>query len=339
MEDFNQPERNELLQYALKAKFDPLKVNPYVRFLSRYNVDSKEHHVPWRMLYDYSLICVLSGELWFIYGKEEVCVQAGEAHLMPPGVNHKEKIKKGERCKYYVVHFDFFYDENRTDIDMEQVYLSQCVAGVYAVKPDKALLESAKNESDFLKKPLKIRPREFDEVVMRLKRMEAVLERNRFRTAQLADSLILKGNMLEILAFLLKDEEEKTVEHYPCVDRFLSHVRHHFAEEIDISALSSDYGFTPNYFREIFKKITGITPFEYLQRIRIFRAQKLLREGAMSVQEVAFAVGFQDPFYFSKVFKKRTGFTPSQFAAKNDSDEYLIRQESDFEYYRKSFDL
>ena len=146
--------------------------------------------------------------------------------------------------------------------------------------------------------------------------MESLTARNRYRTAQHSDTLSLKGDMLEILAYLWEDDADKNDDYYQCVDNFIRYVRNHFAEEIDIAALSAKYGFTPNYFRSVFKKIAGITPFEYLQRLRLARAQELLQERRFSVQQVAFQVGFNDPFYFSKAFKKRTGTTPQEIRGK-----------------------
>lgn len=190
----------------------------------------------------------------------------------------------------------------------------RCVPGVDEVTPDRGLLAAGREEVGLMKGPFKTRPREFDKLAECLKRMESLTARNRYRTAQHSDTLSLKGDMLEILAYLWEDDADKNDDYYQCVDNFIRYVRNHFAEEIDIAALSAKYGFTPNYFRSVFKKITGITPFEYLQRLRLSRAQELLQERRFSVQQVAFQVGFNDPFYFSKAFKKRTGTTPKKYA-------------------------
>lgn len=197
---------------------------------------------------------------------------------------------------------------------LRSVYLSRCVSGVDEVTPDRGLLAAGREEVGLMKGPFKTRPREFDKLAECLKRMESLTARNRYRTAQHSDTLSLKGDMLEILAYLWEDDADKNDDYYQCVDNFIRYVRNHFAEEIDIAALSAKYGFTPNYFRSVFKKITGITPFEYLQRLRLARAQELLQERRFSVQQVAFQVGFNDPFYFSKAFKKRTGTTPKKYA-------------------------
>lgn len=303
-----------MLKDVFTKPFDLMKINPYVRFVMMYNIAADEHHVPRRMLYDYGLICVLQGAIWFRYGGEEVCVKEGEIHLMPPMITHREIIKQGDRCKYYVVHFDMIYDPARADIDVNSVYLTRCVPGVDEVTPDRGLLAAGREEVGLMKGPFKTRPREFDKLAECLKRMESLTARNRYRTAQHSDTLSLKGDMLEILAYLWEDDADKNDDYYQCVDNFIRYVRNHFAEEIDIAALSAKYGFTPNYFRSVFKKITGITPFVYLQRLRLARAQELLQERRFSVQQVAFQVGFNDPFYFSKAFKKRTGTTPKKYA-------------------------
>ena len=250
-----------MLKDVFTKPFDLMKINPYVRFVMMYNIAADEHHVPRRMLYDYGLICVLQGAIWFRYGGEEVCVKEGEIHLMPPMITHREIIKQGDRCKYYVVHFDMIYDPARADIDVNSVYLSRCVPGVDEVTPDRGLLAAGREEVGLMKGPFKTRPREFDKLAECLKRMESLTARNRYRTAQHSDTLSLKGDMLEILAYLWEDDADKNDDYYQCVDNFIRYVRNHFAEEIDIAALSAKYGFTPNYFRSVFKKITGITPF------------------------------------------------------------------------------
>lgn len=65
-----------------------------------------------------------------------------------------------------------------------------------------------------------------------------------------------------------------------------------------------------------YKKVrgtTGYTPNEYIRVIRLRKAAELLKEGEKNVSEVAYAVGFNNPYYFSKCFKEQFGMPPSQY--------------------------
>lgn len=65
-----------------------------------------------------------------------------------------------------------------------------------------------------------------------------------------------------------------------------------------------------------YKKVrgtTGYTPNGYIRVIRLRKAAELLKEGEKNVSEVAYAVGFDNPYYFSKCFKEQFGMPPSQY--------------------------
>lgn len=61
--------------------------------------------------------------------------------------------------------------------------------------------------------------------------------------------------------------------------------------------------------------ITGKTPIEFIRLIRLKRAAQLLQKSGMSVSEIAYEVGFNNPKNFAKAFKEEFGITPSQYAA------------------------
>jgi signal transduction histidine kinase/DNA-binding LacI/PurR family transcriptional regulator/AraC-like DNA-binding protein len=68
-----------------------------------------------------------------------------------------------------------------------------------------------------------------------------------------------------------------------------------------------------DYLSRIFHRELGLSPWEYLNRYRIRRAEELLRVTSESVKAIARTVGFRDQAYFSRVFRKVTGRSPQEF--------------------------
>lgn len=101
-------------------------------------------------------------------------------------------------------------------------------------------------------------------------------------------------------------------------DKFLKHLR----EILDKNLLDTDFNVTklareigmsrPVLFRKI-KMLTGLSVIDLIRSVRLKKAEMLLKQRKMSISEVAFAVGFNDPRYFSKSFKEQYGKSPSQF--------------------------
>lgn len=65
--------------------------------------------------------------------------------------------------------------------------------------------------------------------------------------------------------------------------------------------------------------LTGSTPSEFIRQIRLQHAEQLLISGQLSVGEVAYRVGFNNPRYFSKYFSEMYGMPPSQYVKKNEN--------------------
>lgn len=67
-----------------------------------------------------------------------------------------------------------------------------------------------------------------------------------------------------------------------------------------------------NFFKKV-KGITGHSPNEYMRIVRLKKAAEMLAEGNLNVSEIAYRVGFDDPFYFSKCFKAQFGKAPTKY--------------------------
>jgi AraC-like DNA-binding protein len=86
----------------------------------------------------------------------------------------------------------------------------------------------------------------------------------------------------------------------------------HFAEPIDVEAISGEACFSKFHFIREFRTIYGRTPREHLSSCRVERAKELLAEGAQ-VLDACLAVGFNSLSSFSRSFKRATGSTPASF--------------------------
>lgn len=98
------------------------------------------------------------------------------------------------------------------------------------------------------------------------------------------------------------------------VARLLARIQSSYAEKLSLSDLSEEYGVSATHLNTQFKKETGCTFNDFLNRFRIQRAAELLQSGRLKVYEAAEAVGFADYKYFTQVFKKYTGCPPGYFS-------------------------
>lgn len=90
-------------------------------------------------------------------------------------------------------------------------------------------------------------------------------------------------------------------------------------ENLRIEDLAEAVGLGRTVFYGKIKSLLGVSPSDFLRRIRMQRAEQLISETSLTFSEIAFSVGFSDPKYFTKCFKKDTGLTPSEYRKKNQS--------------------
>jgi two-component system response regulator YesN len=83
--------------------------------------------------------------------------------------------------------------------------------------------------------------------------------------------------------------------------------------EINLTTIAESVHVSPGYFSQLFKQVTGETCIEYLTKIRIDSAKKLLKETALKTYEIADQIGFKDSQYFSTCFKKLIGVSPTDY--------------------------
>ena len=97
------------------------------------------------------------------------------------------------------------------------------------------------------------------------------------------------------------------------IKKATEYIAAHFAEEITLADVANEIHLNASYLSTLFKQVTGVSFKEYLNKIRIEEAQRLLLNTDYPIMHIAISCGFSDQSYFTKVFKKHTGLTPKQY--------------------------
>ncbi len=83
-----------------------------------------------------------------------------------------------------------------------------------------------------------------------------------------------------------------------------------------VSAMAERSGLTPRTFARRFQAATGQRPIDYVHALRVERARQLLETGSDAVDDIGYAVGYEDPTFFRRLFRRTTGLTPAAYRRK-----------------------
>lgn len=103
------------------------------------------------------------------------------------------------------------------------------------------------------------------------------------------------------------------------MDAAVKFLQKHYVEPIGIAEMVRHLGLSRTRIFELFKSATGMTPNDYLLRLRVDKAKELLETNNLSITTIAFDTGFSSSQYFGSVFRKYTGKTPREYRQATDS--------------------
>jgi len=93
----------------------------------------------------------------------------------------------------------------------------------------------------------------------------------------------------------------------------MQYIREHINEPLNREMLAAVAGFSVPHFHRVFTAHVGESAASYVRRLRMERAGRKLRMGAVDITEVALSAGYDTHAAFSKAFKQQFGFPPSEF--------------------------
>jgi len=255
---------------------------------------SRALQMDWYRHEDLEVICCLRGRMVYEFGGHaKVVLKAGFGLVIPSGVRHR--LSSGIDAPSRRVSFRLRKSPVRT--------------GKIRVFSEDELSELRTRLSAHAYLPFALAP----EALSSASRLGHYLHRSRKALSALERCDV---RMTLCSLFVTCTEGKRRAEKKPTVQMMseaVTWLETNYGKRISLNELINHMGYGRSRFFELFKAHTGLSPNDYLIRLRIAKAQALLKVGT-SVRATASAVGFADPGFFSKTFRRQIGQPPSDFS-------------------------
>ncbi|MFC5701627.1 helix-turn-helix domain-containing protein [Cohnella faecalis] len=301
-------------------KIDYRAMSPYVRYVHEVELPAGSRF-PERYIYDYEFIYVLKGSGTIRIEDRSYSMRGGDLLHIRPHLANEMVVGEEAPMVCSAVHFDYVFLGEGMDFSPYSVYLGRKGEGTESGEESwlghRPTVELAEIEIPEKMQPSSVQP--FFEIFREL--------RLHFEDPRTDSRLWLKACMLKLIGLIHRELMTKEGvrighSHADLVLEAISYMEESYPEPIGVGLLAKRAALTPKYFGTIFRQATGQSVAEYLLRLRMEEAKRLLRQRRFTVQEVGEKVGIGDLYYFSKLFKRVEGISPKKYV---DSVSWLER--------------
>ena len=129
--------------------------------------------------------------------------------------------------------------------------------------------------------------------------------------------ILIRKVLYDLLAKITKEQQRAYI---PSRQELLIHpgvdaIHHNFTRnDLSVSYLANLCGISEVYFRRLFVDKFSLTPKEYIIKLKLEHAKRLLESSQFTVSEIALMCGYTEPCHFSREFKKRFDLSPAEYA-------------------------
>ncbi|WP_304290017.1 GyrI-like domain-containing protein [Capnocytophaga leadbetteri] len=109
------------------------------------------------------------------------------------------------------------------------------------------------------------------------------------------------------------------------INKVVAYINNHLDETLDLKTLANEAALSDFHFHRIFKALKGEAIGGYITRLRLEATARLLLYTALTIEEIAFNIGYETPASLSKAFKKQYGISPTEY--RTNKDTYIMKKE------------
>ena len=254
--------------------------------------------IPWHWHDVFEINYVVEGGFSWRTPDRVYTVMKGEIGFINLGILHTCTAAEGGVCKYYTLLFDMHFLTGLYNSIFEEKY-------VHPISRSEAL-------------PFwRVRPDNYS----RLKMIETVLEIVELcRDEPFCYEFDVRSRLGTFWKYLLKDTEEARSHDMPKnaadtarIKQMMHFTDEHFAEKLTLADIAASADVSTRECTRSFRKNLGMSPTDYLTRIRLRQACGQLLDTGKSILEISEDCGFSSPSYFGKIFRETIGCTPKDY--------------------------
>ncbi len=267
------------------------------------NVGKAEHHGDWNFQNVSSpftrIYLVTKGTAEVMFGSKTYSLTPGNLYIIPAFTQHTN-ICKGYFEHYYVhIYANGVSSQNIIDNLVFPFEISGC-------EFDEMLFRSLceHNSAMALKNP---NPKIYDN-------KNSLIECVRLnRERPLFDRMESKGVIYQLMSRFVREARPKYQTTNKYIRMALEYIDNNMSKPISVEELSGAACFSVDHFIKLFKQEVGSTPMHFIIEKKMMHAQLILATENISVKEISYVLGYEDPSYFSRLFRKRVGCSPQKY--------------------------
>jgi AraC-like DNA-binding protein len=263
------------------GKIDAIKVNsdenPYL------SDDIQQKFLQPRKLTSYFIIFIESGSITYHLDLQEITITDGELLFAMPNQVFIPP-RKADNLKY----FKILFDENTLALLPQQFPFLVNPLNTQTIIFDDSAKQRVRKSFEILNQILYIDKQQTDTEIILAYLNSLLVELNSAYFKNKEPIHILNSNLSKFIEFKLAVET-------------------HLTEQPSINSIAEKLALSTNSLYRIVKEYSGVSPKDFLTNRLMIEAQRKLHYSKLSVKELAYELGFNDPDYFSRLFKKCTG--------------------------------
>lgn len=253
--------------------------------------------LPYHWHEEFEILYMRKGTANFHIDDEIIELKEGHATFINGGRLHSGIAEKGQSCSYDAIVF-----EPET---LAGIY-DRCIEYLNDIKMNKIIIESVFTGKNLWEQEL-------------LKNIKEISDC--FSTNSYGYHLAIKGRLLLLFSIILANGaytvntkgKSPLTGNMERLKKVIQYIQDHYQDKIMLDDLATQLNMSRHYFCRYFKKLTGITPVDYINCYRIGRAAALIETTDISIMEAGLESGFNNLSYFIKTFKKFKNCTPSEY--------------------------